>query len=334
MAGQGLSRVLLRRTGRAPPDGRPRRAGPPQQMSYDRGVPTGSTIPRDLIEQQRARHATIRSFGAQELNALLELLSLADEVVTIDEARTRKDEVKRIIGLRHDVDHDLETALAFARLEAELGYRASYYVLHTDWYYRADVSGPPSAYLLDACRELVSMGHEVALHNNAIAAAIQLAEAPEAILRRELDYLRAAGFTIEGSVAHGDELCHRAGFINSEVFTECSRPKLGAPDRTIVYENEDTLERREVKLSPAPMADFGLSYEAGYVRYDHYLSDSGGVWQSRFDEARNAFDEAGGFLQILAHPVWWALAGENYVKRELSVVNSYKTRSKLWETDN
>ena len=36
------------------------------------------------------------------------------------------------IALRHDVDHDLELALEMAHHEWRLGFKATYYLLHTE----------------------------------------------------------------------------------------------------------------------------------------------------------------------------------------------------------
>jgi hypothetical protein len=58
------------------------------------------------------------------------------------------------------------------------------------------------------------------------------------------------------------------------------------------------------------MADFGLAYEANAIGHTHYLSDTGGRWSLPFARVEDRFAAEGGFLQVLVHPVWWALSGE------------------------
>ena len=50
-------------------------------------------------------------------------------------ARGAESVEREILILRHDVDHDYETALRMARWEHEHGLRATYCILHTAWYY-------------------------------------------------------------------------------------------------------------------------------------------------------------------------------------------------------
>ena len=46
-----------------------------------------------------------------------------------------------------------------------------------------------------------------------------------------------------------------------------------------------------------------------------YLSDTGGRWHRPFDEVAARFEQDGGFLQVLAHPIWWALGGESFTPK-------------------
>ena len=61
--------------------------------------------------------------------------------------------------LRHDVDLSLEAALALARLEAEAGARATYFLMTQSVFY--NLASPAGAQALD---ELRSLGHVVGLH--------------------------------------------------------------------------------------------------------------------------------------------------------------------------
>ena len=245
-----------------------------------------------------------RTFDSEDLDHLEKFLGQAT-VLPIREAFERRGGLsERYVALRHDTDDDIENAVRFARWEATHGFRSTYYVLHTDWYYPDLRSGRPSRFVLRALDEIASLGHEIGLHNNAIAVALRTGEDPAVILDRELSALRRHGFDIVGTVAHGDRVCHEANFVNFEMFTECPWPSCGAPDRVIVWEDARTT------LCPRPMAGFGLTHEANFIGQAMYLSDSGGVWGQPWATSVKRFEQEDGFLQILTHPIYWAFRDE------------------------
>jgi hypothetical protein len=261
--------------------------------------------------EYRRRLARARSFGPSDLERLFRLLARADEVVPLrDAVRWEGPRPRRLIALRHDMDRDHENAVRMARRESDAGIRGSYYVLHDDWYARAK-RGPESRRLLRSLERIADLGHEIGLHNNAIADAFRTGIDPVAILDRELTYLRKRGFTIIGTAAHGDPLSRSVGFRNNEIFRECSREDFGDPDRTLVHVDPDSGARRELALRPIPMAELGLEYEAYFIGHDRNLSDVGGRWHSSFTDLADEFTAGPGmFLQILVHPLWWAFEGE------------------------
>ncbi|MBC3765022.1 hypothetical protein [Neptunicella marina] len=63
------------------------------------------------------------------------------------------------IFLRHDIDFDLQVALAFARREAELGISATYYFLM-----RSDAYNFFSADNLKVIQQIQALGHAISLH--------------------------------------------------------------------------------------------------------------------------------------------------------------------------
>jgi hypothetical protein len=268
-------------------------------------------IPERLLATRRRELAAKRTYGQRDLDRLRVLLERADEVVPIRDAFARRDDwPERFLALRHDMDHDLENSVRLAEWESEHGFKATYYVLHTDWYWGDAANGEPSRFVLRALDRIASLGHEIGVHNNAITAALRTDGDPVQILGRTLTALRRHGFDITGTVAHGDPLCHAAGYVNNEIFLECPRPALGAPDRVIAHVDEKTGQSMRVALRPVQMADLGLTHEANFVGQTHYLSDTGGKWSRPFSEVDSRFGDEGGYLQILVHPVWWALSGE------------------------
>jgi hypothetical protein len=266
----------------------------------------------------RAREDLLRkrSFGPVDLDRLHELLATADTVVPVREAFERRAALPdRLIALRHDMDHDVENSVRFAQWEARNGFRATYEVLHTDWYFRRGTRGGPSRFVLRALDRIAELGHEIALHNNAITAALLEDRDPIAILEEELAHLRRHGHEIVGTVAHGDPLCRELGFNNSELFVECPDPTGRDPRREIDRIDPSTGRRTTVRLAPVPMAWFGLTHEAMVFGNVRYLSDTGGRWHRPFEEVAAAYARHGGFLQVLAHPVWWALEGEPFTPK-------------------
>jgi hypothetical protein len=160
-----------------------------------------------------------------------------------------------IVALRHDVDHNLEHAIKFAEWEAERRYAATYFVLHTAWYYEDKDA------LFAGLERLVDLGHEVGLHSNATVLAAEAYE-PRArwhtpakrlsngvedtladILDEELGLLRDAGFEIVGVAAHGDIRCYQMGVVNELRYTHLDLGRFG-----LEYD-ADALARGSVGLS-------------------------------------------------------------------------------------
>lgn len=236
----------------------------------------------------------------------------------------------RAVALRHDVDasnprtaHALDTAVKMAEWEAARGYRSTYYILHTAPYW--DKPG-----FREQLEQIANHGHEIGVHANCLAEALRTGRDPDMILDEALAVLRGYGHTIRGVAGHGDPFCNRdrnivAGEVscaNDEQFVECARPQEGRPDRII------TRGRIALALSPRPLADFGLEYEALKLAYDRpkilpfRISDSGGRWLNpgweetvvkwNYERALHPHVDVPSpdvrQLHMLIHPDWWNLA--------------------------
>lgn len=227
-----------------------------------------------------------------ELDATL--LSRALAVVTMEAVHDGQRHPE-LIGLRHDVDNSIEPAVDFARWEHDHGYRSTYYILHTAPYWQ------DKPLLRRSLETIVAYGHEIGIHNNALAEAYSTGLEPRAVLAAAIAELRDYGFTIRSTVAHGDGRCRdNSGdvrFVNDEIFTECPRPHLGSPTRTI----------GTVPLRQSALADFGLEFDANWIGRTAYLSDSGGVWSQPFGEFAAGFP-FDGQAHLLIHPDWWSEA--------------------------
>src|SRR4051812_48944821 len=111
---------------------------------------TGRPIRHATIAAKREYFRGRRTFGLDDLQLLLDLIGEGQEALPVGAVVQRPpDRRDGLVALRHDVDHDLENAVRFAALERQHGLRSSYYVLHTDWYYRASKRGGLSPLLVD-----------------------------------------------------------------------------------------------------------------------------------------------------------------------------------------
>ncbi len=235
-------------------------------------------------------------FKPGDLAELDGLLERATAVVSMEEvfAGARH---PWIIGLRHDVDNVIEPAVEFAAWEAERGYRSTYYILHTAPYWEDKTLLRRSLDFIAEC------GHEIGIHNNAIAEATVSGEDPRSILVEAILELREYGYSVHGTVAHGASECYDGAgnvrVVNDELFLECPRPHMGAADRTVAG----------AKITPTSLADFGLTYDANWLPRGAYISDSGGRWSQPFGHVSGRFPYPGQ-LHMLVHPDWWVEAFE------------------------
>lgn len=234
-------------------------------------------------------------FLAEDLAELDALLEQADDVVAMCEIAAG-DVRPGVIGLRHDVDNVIDPAVELAEWEAARGYRSTYFIL--------DGNGRDDHYWYDkpklraALERIADAGHEIGYHCNAIARCLREQRDPLALVAETLDELRGYGFDVIGTVAHGDQLCHRHRFVNDELFTESPRPTYGAAGRVV----------GGVPLRPVSRRTFALEYDANWLTRADYLSDSGGEWSQPFEQVAAAFPPAAGQLHMLVHPDWWAEA--------------------------
>jgi hypothetical protein len=92
---------------------------------------------------------------------------------------------RRLILMRHDIDLSVDNALNFARIEAELGIRATYFVrVHARHY------NPFEYHTYRKLREIEVLGHEIGLHYEP-GFADAVGEEPAAMVRREKTILEA-----------------------------------------------------------------------------------------------------------------------------------------------
>ena len=259
----------------------------------------------ELIASQRATHDRRGLFDPEDYEFLLSDFADHDRV-TLDEF-TRLPDVgdRRVLVIRHDVDHDLETALGMARWEADHGIRSTYCLLHTAWYW-GEFDGRRYRHtreLIEAGDRILELGHEINFHNNLATLALKTGCDPARVLDSELEFMRSRGWPVVGTSTHGDRLCGNLGYRNFEIFEHAVKDEFGG--RRLVWH-----EGNGVRLGSLRQEDFGLSYEAYDIHRDVYVSDSGGRLRCPLDApGRRTFGrndpERGHVAGLLTHPIWW-----------------------------
>lgn len=248
-----------------------------------------------------------KPFTHSDLVELGEFFETTDGVVSMREVLAGN-RSPRVVGLRHDVDNHVEalaTAVELAKWEAEHDWRSTYFLLHTAKYFK---DGRWRA----AAETMADLGHEIGLHVDAIAHALEFGGDPHEMVSEALVEMRAEGHEVIGVVGHGSQVCRRAKFANDEQFVECVRHDMGEPDRELTFRG------RTLKLDPRPLADYGLLYESIGLRcYEYggimrtrpnqlYNTDSGGRWYYPFEETVLEFEALrDGQLHLLIHPDHW-----------------------------
>lgn len=229
-------------------------------------------------------------FGPEDLTHLEDLFYKNSKGVVALREIWSGNRNKYVIGLRHDIDFQpaLECALRLAAWEAERGYRATYYFLHTaEYWHQADFG--------DIVQGIALLGHEIGIHNDALGAAYSKKLDPHAIFADALTELRSHGVPVTSVVAHGNRKI--ATFArNDELFYGCERPNLGKPGRKLP--NGMRVEQRDLK-------DYGLHFEAARtLGRGLELCDSGGAGWIDMDRIANRWPWRGQ-LHINQHPDWW-----------------------------
>ena len=274
------------------------------------GVPSATLPLLHLSAERRAAERLImarkKRYTQEQYAELLAPYLTTCESLTHEHYVTEPDlDHRRILLLRHDIDHDYETALKIAVWEHARGLHATYCVLHSAWYYGGLEHGlyQHTDELVRLCHELHAMGHEINLHNNAVVVAMETGINPVQLLRDEIAFLRGLGLPLLGTSTHGDRICREKNFGNFELFAEAVKPDRGGP--RIVRG-----AKASVQLGQISMSDLDLAYEAYDIARDVYISDSGGSLRCiRHAPGRRAFgrsDPASGeVIGILTHPIWW-----------------------------
>lgn len=230
-----------------------------------------------------------------------------EQILSIKDYIASENSGKKVL-FRHDVDHDIEEALRMAKWEVDNGITSTYCLLHSAWYY-GDFKNKKyhhSLLLKDSIKDLITMGHEINLHNNLISESIRLGINPRETIFREIDFLRSLGAEVLGTCSHGDKLCNEFNFRNFEIFEEIA---------SVFSLDETRPPNTEVSnaIGCVSMKELDLTYEAYGFIPNIYISDSGGGlrchlrqvgWSSCVNSVPLTYNPKID-KYVLTHPVWW-----------------------------
>ena len=233
-------------------------------------------------------------------------------VLPVNEFRQTFNSRKIIIGLRHDIDNDLNVAYQFSEIEYKLGFRATYFILHTAPYYLENPNNMAvhSEKILPILKIMQNKRHfEIGWHNDLVTLQVVYNINPVTFLHNELNWLRSNGINIVGTASHGSNYCKTYHYLNYYFFEECTLPV--QPN----YTNNITVPvgGKSIGLKKGNLKDFGLQYEAYFLNNNKYFSDAritdGVRWNIGMLDLSQL--QPGDRVIILLHPIHWHKASEH-----------------------
>jgi hypothetical protein len=227
-------------------------------------------------------------------------------VLPLNEFRKTFNSKKIVIGLRHDIDIDLNVAYQFSQIEYSLGFRSTYFILHTAPYYLANANNMAvhTDNIIPVLKKMQNERHfEIGWHNDLVTLQVIYNINPITFLHNELNWLRSKGITIVGTAAHGSNYCKTYHYMNFYFFEECTYPIVPNRDNNITVPKDG----KYITLLKGKLVDFDLKYEAYFLNNNKAFSDAvitGGIrWNIGMLDLNQL--HAGDRAIILLHPIHW-----------------------------
>jgi len=255
-----------------------------------------------LEERIRAKydHRAVFTWD-QYMDLMTELSKDKYLVLPLEEMRKTYSESKVVVGLRHDIDMNPFKALESAVIERDFGFRTTYFVLPTaDYYGYLYRTGLYRNEGLDSIiRDLYDTGAEIGMHNDMLTAMIDFGFDPFSFNGNELAFIRSIGIPVSGTASHGSPIA-RLTVPNYQIFSDFDKSV------SVVYNG------KEYPIGKNSLAEYGYEYEAYFLDFDFYYSESGGKWND-VNGFSGILEQLAGSLpgtriQILTHPDWWGKA--------------------------
>jgi hypothetical protein len=233
-------------------------------------------------------------------------------VLPLNEFRQTFNSRKIVIGLRHDIDIDLNVAFQFSEIEYKLGFRSTYFILHTAPYYLSNSNNMAvhSDKIIPILKTMQNKRHfEIGWHNDLVTLQVIYNINPVTYLHNELNWLRSNGINIVGTASHGSNYCKVYHYLNYYFFEECTFPVVPNFDNNI----EVPVGGKNITLIKGKLSDFGLQYEAYFLNNDKKFSDATITRGIRWNIGMLDLNElqAGDRVIILLHPIHWHKGSES-----------------------
>jgi len=221
-----------------------------------------------------------REFTTERYKEYLKLaLDEGYEFITYKEYKEYISKNRKFVLWRHDVDYSVHRGYKLAKIEAELGVRATYFILlHSTGYNVFEKE------VYDLIRKIISLGHEIGLHFDPTWWGLLDEEKLEEKIKFEIGILEK--------------------LFDKEIYVlSLHNP---SPD----IENYDKYSLDELsEMYPQYFKDvfYGKiinTYGKDFRTSIKYCSDSNGYWRFRsLQEVLTSPENR--FLQVLTHPEWW-----------------------------
>ena len=227
-------------------------------------------------------------------------------VLPLNEFRQTFNNKKIIIGLRHDVDVDLNVAYQFSQVETDLGFHSTYFILHSAAYYLENPNNMEvhTNKILPILKSMQNDKHfEIGWHNDLVTLQIVYNINPVTFLHNELNWLRSNGIKIYGTASHGSTYCKTYHYLNYYFFEECTYPVV----TTYVNNISVPKDGKSITILKGKLADFNLQYEAYFLNNNKAYSDAtitnGIRWNIGMLDL--SLLQPGDRAIILLHPIHW-----------------------------
>jgi hypothetical protein len=227
-------------------------------------------------------------------------------VLPLNEFRQTFNDKKIIIGLRHDVDVDLNVAYQFSQVETNLGFRSTYFILHSAPYYLENPNNMEvhTNKIIPILKSMQNDKHfEIGWHNDLVTLQVVYNINSVTFLHNELNWLRSNGIKIYGTASHGSTYCKTYHYLNYYFFEECTFPIV------TTYVNNVTIPKdgKSITMLKGKLADFNLQYEAYFLNNNKAFSDAtitnGIRWNIGMLDL--SLLQPGDRAVILLHPTHW-----------------------------
>jgi len=219
-------------------------------------------------------------------------------VLPLNEMIDTINDSKIIVGMRHDVDYHPFKALELAELENKYGVRTTYFFLATAPYYGEIIFNEIHRFtcMKEIYQAINSLGNEIGIHNDLLTVMIKYNIDPYAFNSSEMSFFKELGIEIVGTAAHGSNTAQKT-VPNYQIFSDF------AESEYIEY------RRQKYEIGKFSLSEFGFKYEAYFINYNKYYSESGGEWnvEGGLNQLISILNNSkpGDRIQIMTHPVWW-----------------------------